>query len=68
MSLYASYHKELKYIWLWCGSLHGFPRYNGFSLTGVGRAYPLGIPSLCHWIRLIIRNNIYGLGVGIGKV
>ena len=27
---------------------------------------PLGIPSLCHWVRLIIRNNnIYGLWLGI---
>ena len=46
-----------------------FLRYLTFNevgwVGGGGRGHvPVGIPSLCHWICLIIKNtNIYGLGL-----
>ena len=51
-------------LWFKAGDLHGFGDISSL-LIGGGGAYPLGIPGLCHWMRLIIRNNnIYGLGEG----
>ena len=38
-------------------------------MNGRGWGIPRGDPSLCHWMRLIIRNNnIYSLGQGISMV
>ena len=71
MALDASYHKEQHYIWLYGLELGicTVSEIQGLLLTrGVG-AYPQQIPSLCHWMHLIIRNNnIYGLGLGISTV
>ena len=68
MSLNASYHKKQGYIWFRGGDLNGFWDMRPFKKWR-GGADPQGTPGLCHWMRLIIRNNnIYGLGVGIWTV
>ena len=68
MSLNASFHKKQGYIWFRGGDLNGFWDMRPF-MKWRGGANPQGTPGLCHWMRLIIRNNnIYGLGVGIWMV
>ena len=72
MSLDASNHKEHKYILLYIVKGWGYESVFFLDIRslmkwgGEGGHAPVGIPSQCHWICLIIRNtNIYGLGVGI---
>ena len=68
MSLNASYHKKQGYIWYRGGDLNGFWDMRHF-MKWRGGADHQGIPGLCRWMRLIIRNNnIYGLEVGIWTV
>ena len=38
MSIYASYHKEQKYIWFWGGDLYSVRDVKLFELYGVGHA------------------------------
>ena len=64
-SLDASYHKEQEYIWFKGGDLNSFCDIRS-SMNCRGWGIPTGTPSLCHWMRLIIRNkNIYVLEMGI---
>ena len=39
----------------------------GIEVEGVGDA-PGGTPSLCHWIHLINKEHVYGLGGGSDKM
>ena len=67
MSLNDSYHKKQGYVWIRGGDLNGFWDMRPF-MKWWGGAYPQGTPGLYHRMRLIIRNNMYGLGVGIWMV